>query len=80
MAYREMSDVTRIQYLRSDITVPATVYEVAARIYAAYVQADRASGVDDKALMEKAVADAIELALATERACAGTGMRSSGME
>lgn len=80
MAYREMSDVTRIQYLRSDITVPATVYEVAARIYAAYVQTDRAAGKDSKALMEEAVADAIELAITTERVCAGTGARSSGLE
>lgn len=79
MAYREMSDVTRIQYLRSEITVPSTVYEVAGQIYAAYVQAGRSTG-DDRALMEKAVADAIELALTTERVCAGTGTISGGLE
>ena len=80
MAYREMSDVTRIQYLRSDITVPATVYEVAARIYAAYVQAGRAESMSDTELMAKAVADAIELAITTERVCAGTGTINSGLE
>ena len=80
MTYRDMSDVTRIQYLRSDITVPATVYEVAARIYAAYVQTGRNTGDNTKELMEQAVADAIELAITTERVCAGTGTRSSGLE
>lgn len=80
MTYREMSDVTRIQYLRSNITVPSTVFEAAVDIYAAYVQAGRANDMTDKDLMEKAVADAIDLAITTERVCAGTGSISSGLD
>ena len=80
MAYREMSDVTRIQYLRSEITVPSTVYEVAAHLYAAYVQTEKANEMPEKELMEKAVSDAIELAIQTERICSGTGSISSGLE
>ena len=80
MTYREMSDVTRIQYLRSEITIPATVYEAAVHLYASYRQSSVGADTDEKALREKAVADAIELALATERICAGTGTISPGLK
>ncbi|MEM7540552.1 MAG: hypothetical protein AAF384_03090 [Pseudomonadota bacterium] len=75
MAYREMSDVTRIQYLRSDITIPSTVYEVAANIYAAYLGTEEAKSKTDKELMTKAVLDAIELAVTTEQILESAGTR-----
>ena len=79
MTYRDMSDVTRIQYLRSEVTVPPTVYEVAARMYAAYVQSGKVETANEKAMMEKAVNDAIELAITTEKTLAGAGHISSGL-
>ena len=74
MVFRDMSEPTRIQYLRSEITVPPTVYMVAGHIYAAFVQAGKVADGEEKTMMQKAVNDAIELAISTERTLAGAGL------
>ena len=67
MAYREMSDVTRIQYLTSEVTVAPSVYEAASRFFAAYIANNKVTNENEAAMMEKAVVQALELAITTEK-------------
>ena len=76
MTFRDMSEPTRMQYLRSEITVPPTVYAVAGQIDAAYVQAGQVAS-DPAETMQKAVNEAIEIAIATEKTLAGAGLLAS---
>jgi len=81
MTYRDMSDVTRIQYLRSDIVVPTGMYETAARFFSAYIASNQVKDDNEELYMKKAVGQAIELALITERVINETGTAGgSGMD
>lgn len=79
MTSREMSDVTRIQYLRSDITVSTQVYDSATQIFSALVGSKKVTSENKNEMMELAVNLALELALTTEKVMASTGTRSSGL-
>ena len=67
MAHRETSDVTTIQYHRREVTVPSTVYAAAATFFAAYVASNKVTNENEPAMMEKAVGQALELAVTAEK-------------
>ncbi len=73
MSYREMSDVTRIQYLRSDITVPNIIYNAAVQIYVSFINSNQVNDKNKAEMMEKAIMQALDLAMSTERIIATTG-------
>jgi hypothetical protein len=73
MAHSEVSNVTTIKYLDREVTVPPSVYEAAARFFAAYVANDKVSNENEPAMLEKAVGQALELALTTEKIMASSG-------
>ncbi len=77
MTVREMSDVTRIQYLRSDITVSTQVYDSATQIFSALVGSKKVTSENKNEMMELAVNLALELAIVTEKVMAQTGKKSS---
>ena len=67
MTYRDMSEMTRITYLRSDIVVSTTIYDAATRFLCTQLQ----PGMDDDAVgavMEKSIKMALDLAVRTEKA------------
>lgn len=67
MTYRDMSDVTRIQYLRSELTVSPTVYDAASRILVGYLNNNQLTEENEKELIEKSVKLALELAVTTDK-------------
>ena len=67
MTYRDMSDVTRIQYLRSEIVVSQTVYEAATTIFAALINSKQVNEKNEQQMLEKAVKSALELAITTDK-------------
>lgn len=67
MAHRDMSEVTRIAFVRSEVTVPPIVYEAASRFFAAYITNEKVTNENEAAMFEKAVGQAIELAITTEK-------------
>ena len=67
MTYRDMSDVTRIQYLRSEIVVSQTVYEAATTIFAALISSKQVNEKNEQQMLEKAVKSALELAITTDK-------------
>lgn len=79
MSYREMSDVTRIQYLRSDITVPSIIYDAAVSIYTAFVTNGKVNDKNRDEMMEIAIKQALDLAMATEKIIATAGSANRGV-
>ena len=67
MTYRDMSEVTRIQYLRSEIVVSNTIYEAATQILAAFVASNQVDGKNEAQMMEKSVRMALDLAIVTDK-------------
>lgn len=67
MTYRDMSEMTRIQYLRSEIVVSNTIYEAATRILAAFVATNQVDGKNEAQMMEKSVKMALDLAVVTDK-------------
>ena len=67
MTYRDMSEVTRINYLRSEIAVSNTVYEAASKIYAAFIANNQVTEENHIEMGEKAVKYALELAVTTDK-------------
>ncbi len=66
MTYREMSDMTRIQYLRSELTVSPTVYDAASRILVSYMNNNQITTENENEMLEKSVKLALELAVTTD--------------
>lgn len=79
MTYRDMSDVTRIQYLRSEIVVSPTVYQAATQILVAFINNKMVTDNNLKEMLEKAVKTALELAITTDRQVNETGTRKPGV-
>jgi len=67
MTYREMSDMTRIQYLRSELTVSTTVYDAASRILVSYMNNNQITTENENEMLEKSVKLALELAVTTDK-------------
>ncbi len=67
MSHRDMSDMTRIAFLRNEIVVPDIVYEAASRIFSAHIANDKVNDDNEVKIMEIAVSQALELAITTER-------------
>ncbi len=79
MTYRDMSDVTRIQYLRSEIVVSPTIYEAATRILAAYIASNQVNSGNQREMLEKAVNTALELAIVTDKTISQSGSVKPGL-
>lgn len=79
MKQRDMSDETRITYLRSDITVPTEIYTAATEIFAGFVSSKQVDDENKIEMMQKAVNYAIDLALVTEKVINSTGSVESGV-
>ena len=67
MTYRDMSEVTRIQYLRSEIVVSNTIYEAATQILSALIASKQVSDKNEAQMMEKSVRMALDLAVTTDK-------------
>ena len=80
MTYRDMSDETRIQYLRSEIVISTTVYEAATKIFVGYVINKEVDGKNQVQMMEKAVKTALELAIVTDKIITQSGSGESGLK
>lgn len=78
MTYRDMSDETRIQYLRSEIVISTTVYEAATRIFVGYMINKLVDDKNQKEMMEKAVKTALELAIVTDKTISLSGSSDIG--
>lgn len=79
MTYRDMSDVTRIQYLRSEIVVSPTIYEAATKILVSYIRNNQVNDKNLQEMMEKAVRTALELAIVTDKLITQSGDAKSGL-
>jgi len=79
MTYRDMSDVTRIQYLRSEIVVSPIIYEAATSILSAYIISNQLNDKNHKEMMEKAVKTALELAIITDKIITQSGSGTAGV-
>lgn len=79
MKKRDMSEETRITYLRSDITVPTEIYSAATEIFSGMVAANQVTAENKNEMMSLAVNHAIELALTTEKIINATGSIKSGV-
>jgi hypothetical protein len=66
MAHRDMSEVTRIAYVRSEVTVSPIVYEAASRFFAAYIANEKVTNENEAVMFEKSIKQALELAISTE--------------
>jgi len=79
MKKRDMSEETRITYLRSDITVPTEIYNAATEIFTGFVSSKQVNDENKIEMMQKAVNYAIDLALTTEKVINATGSIKSGV-
>ena len=67
MSYRDMSEMTRISYLRSEIVVSDTIYQSATQILSGFIAANQLNDENQNALMEKSVKLALELVVQTDK-------------
>ncbi|MCG8378777.1 MAG: hypothetical protein MI865_04790 [Proteobacteria bacterium] len=67
MAHRDMSDMTRISFHRNDLVVEPTIYEAATQILAALITADKLNASNEKAVLQKSIELALELAVQTDK-------------
>ena len=67
MAHRDMSETTRISYLRSEIVVSNTVYASATELLAAQIVAGHVSNENEAQMINKCVVMALELAVQTDK-------------
>ncbi|MEX0952152.1 MAG: hypothetical protein WDZ86_07715 [Gammaproteobacteria bacterium] len=78
MSDRDISDNTRIQYLRSEIVVSPTIYSAATHLLVGYIQKGEVTDENRAEYMKTCVKYAIDLALITDKVMAATGSRGSG--
>ena len=67
MSYDNMSDVTRIQMLRSEINVSPVVYDAATKILVGYISNNEVTNDNAVEMLEKSVKLALDLAIITEK-------------
>ena len=67
MAYRDMSELTRISFHRNDLVVEPTIYNAATRILAALIAADKLNASNEEAILQKSIELALELAIHTDK-------------
>ena len=77
MAYRDMSEETRIQFRRSEIVEKDTIYLAASEIYVAYIGQGLVNDDNYTEMMKKSVNQAIDLALVTDMVVATAGERKA---
>lgn len=80
MTYRDMSEETRIQYLRSDIVISPVVYEAATRIFVGYMINKQVNDKNQLEMMEKAVNTALELAIVTDKTISQSSNSDAGLK
>ena len=79
MSHRDMSEMTRIQYLRSEIVMSPVIYEAATKIFSSLMASNAVTADNEAEMMERSVKLALELALVTDRIMA-LPMHSSNLE
>ena len=67
MAYRDMSELTRISFHRNDLVVEPTIYNAATKILAALIAADKLNASNEEAILQKSIELALELAIQTDK-------------
>ncbi len=72
MSYDDMSDVTRIQMLRSEINVSPVVYDAATKILVGYISNNEVTNDNEVEMLEKSVKLALDLAIITEKVTSKT--------
>ena len=77
MSYDDMSDVTRVQMLRSEINVSPVVYDSATKILVGYISNNEVTDDNVVEMLEKSVKLALDLAIITERITRKTSAQAS---
>ena len=67
MAHRDMSEMTRISFHRNDLVVEPNIFEAATKILAALITANKLNASNEKAVLQKSVELALELAIQTDK-------------
>ncbi len=66
-SYRDMSEATRIQFARSEITVSPTIFDAGVEIFSAMIASRQVSDENKDEMMERAIQFAIDMAIKTEK-------------
>jgi hypothetical protein len=74
-----MSDVTRIQLVKSEIAVPTSVYQSATSILVAYINNKMVTDANQNEMLSKAVKIALELAITTDKLVKATNTMRPGL-
>lgn len=67
MAHRDMSEMTRISFHRNELVVEPNIFGAATKILAALIAADKLNASNEKAVLQKSVELALELAIQTDK-------------
>jgi hypothetical protein len=67
MAHRDMSEMTRIAFHRNDLVIEPTIYNAATQILTGLISADKMNASNEKAIIQKAIELALELAVQTDK-------------
>jgi hypothetical protein len=67
MAHRDMSEMTRIAFHRNDLVVEPTIYKAATQILTGLISADKMNASNEKAIIQKSIELALELAVQTDK-------------
>ena len=67
MAHRDMSEMTRIAFNKSDLVIEPTIFDAATQILCSLIAADKLNASNEKAVIKKAIDLALELAVETDK-------------
>ena len=67
MAHRDMSEMTRIAFHKSELVFEPTIYAAATQILAALIASDKLNASNEEAILKKSVELALELAVQTDK-------------
>jgi len=67
MAHRDMSEMTRIAFHQNELVLEPTIYNAATQILTALIAADKLNASNEKAIINKSIELALELAVQTDK-------------
>ena len=67
MAHRDMSEMTRIAFHQNELVLEPTIYNAATQILTALITADKLNASNEKAIINKSIELALELAVQTDK-------------
>ncbi len=67
MAHRNMSEMTRIAFHKNELVVEPTIFNAATQILTALIAADKLNANNQKAVIQKSIELALDLAIETDK-------------